>query len=95
MNCGTLTQALLNLTGIASEHNLFDERNRAIHQAAAWLCEQLIQHTSDDDIRRLAVEEVCQSLRPSSTAYAVLELAAIFRGAFPRGWLLEWPTGNV
>ena len=89
LGCGTLTQALLNLTGIASEHNLFDERNRAIHQTAAWLREQLVQHTSDDEMRRLAVEEVCQSLQPSSTAYAVLELAATFRGAFPRGWLLE------
>ena len=89
LNCDTLTNALLNLTGIAGEHNLFDERNRAIHQTAALLREQLIQHTSDDEVRRLAVEEVCQSLPPSSTAYAVLELAATFRGAFPRVWLLK------
>lgn len=88
LGCGTLTEALLNLTGLANEHNLFDERERAIGQTAAVLREQLIQRGSDDELRRLAAEEVCQSLQASPTAYTLLELAATFRGALPRDWLL-------
>jgi tetratricopeptide (TPR) repeat protein len=89
LGCNTLTEALLNLTGIASEHNLFDERNRAISQAAGFLREQIVHRKSDDELRRMAVEEICQSLQASPQAFAMLELAATFRGAFPRLWLLE------
>ncbi len=89
LGCATLNQALLNLTGLISERNLFDERNRAISQAAELLREQLIHHASDDELRRMAVEEICQSLQASPQTFALLELAATFRGAFPREWLLQ------
>ncbi len=89
LGCDTLNEALLNLTGLVSERNLFDERNRAISQAAELLREQLIHRASDDELRRMAVEEICQSLQASPQAFALLELAATFRGAFLREWLLQ------
>lgn len=84
-----LTEALAALTGISHSDRLFDERDRAVHEVAAVLREQLSTHEGDGDLRRMAVEELDQSLKPHAAARRLLGLAAVFRGVFPRGLLLE------
>ncbi len=79
--------ALSGLMGISSEDAFFDERNRAIKEAARLIRIQLTNHQFDEDLRRIALEELYEQLTPDQRT--ILELAAIFQGDFQRTWLQE------
>lgn len=83
------TDALMALSGIPGPDRLFGERNRAIQEVAGLPRAQLIDRQGDEELRRLAVEEVYQSLETHRAAGDLLGLAATFQGVFPRALLLE------
>jgi tetratricopeptide (TPR) repeat protein len=84
-----LTDALLALTGIPGSDRLYAERDRAIQEVSTFLQQQLVDHQGGEELRRLAVEELYQSLEWHTLARDLLGLAAIFQGVFPRTLLLE------
>ncbi len=86
---------LTELLGLVGRESFFyDERNRALGEAAAFLRAQLSTHQADGELRRMAVEQLLQhsfagpAAAPSSFR-RWLDLAATFRGPFPRAWLGE------
>ena len=86
---GRAIDTLLALTGIPSQKKLFGERRRGIREVAKLLRAQMANHQFDDEIRRQALESLYQSLGSQPTARTLLEIAATFRGDFPRALLLD------
>lgn len=83
------TDALINLTGISSQDTFFNERSRAIREVVALLRRQMSNRQCDDELCRLALDELYQSLESNRGARSLLGLAATFRSVFPRALLFQ------
>ncbi len=83
------TDALVNLTGFSSYDALFDERNRAIREVMFLLRKQISSRQGDDELCRMALDELCRPLEANRAARELLGLAATFRRVFGRAWLLD------
>lgn len=86
---GRTTETLLALLGISSSDTFFDERNRAVREAAQRLQQQLRDGAANDELRQLALEEAYRPLQMQPEARALLEMAATFDDVFERALLLQ------
>ncbi len=86
---GRYTETLLALTGISSSDAFFDERSRAIREVAALLRQQMIEGAANDELQRLALQEIVQTLERQPAMAALLGVAATLDDVFPRGLLAE------
>jgi tetratricopeptide (TPR) repeat protein len=86
---GRYTETLIALTGISTADALFDERNRAISEVAAWLRQQLTNGGADDVIRHMALEDALRPTQGRVEAQTLLGIAAMFEEPFPRAWLTQ------
>lgn len=85
---GRFTETLLALTGIPSADLLFDERNRALREAAQWLQRQAHEGAGNERIRALALAAVWEPLVDQPAALALLGIASVFGSVFPGAWLM-------
>jgi tetratricopeptide (TPR) repeat protein len=86
---GRFTETLMSLTGIPSADTLFDERNRAIREAAQWLRQQMLDGRATEELQQLALDAAYRPLQTQPTASALLSIAATFDDVFPRALLLH------
>lgn len=86
---GRFTETLLALTGIPSTDLLFDERNRALREAATWLERQMAAGVGEERLRTMALDAALAPLARRPAQMALLGVAAIFDDVFPRALLLE------
>lgn len=86
---GRYTETLLALTGISSSDAFFDERNRAIRDVAALLRQQLLDGAANDELQRLALQEIVQALERQPAVAALLGVAATLDDILPRSLLME------
>ncbi len=85
---GRFTETLLALTGIPSADLLFDERTRALRDAAQWLHRHGQESIGGERIRNLALAAVWEPLSDQPAALALLGIASLFRAVFPVPWLM-------
>lgn len=85
---GRYTETLLALTGIPSADLFYDERNRALREAAQWLQRQAQQGVGSGRIRILALAAVWEPLAELPAAQHLLGIASVFGGIFPAQGLL-------
>ncbi|MFO7633999.1 MAG: hypothetical protein R6W76_15745, partial [Caldilinea sp.] len=83
------TDTLLGLTGISNADAFYDERNRAINEAAEWLRRQLLDGAYRDELQQLALQEALAPLEKQLQTSRMLAIAATFDDVFPREQLLE------
>ena len=89
---GRFTETIVALTGIPSTDTFFDERNRAIRDVAQWLQQQFQHQQANEELRRLALDEIYRPLQTHPFANTLLEIAATFEDVFPRSLLLSMAT---
>jgi tetratricopeptide (TPR) repeat protein len=85
---GRYTETLIALTGIPSADSFFEERNRAVREAAAWLRQHQQSGAATTALRQMALEETLRLLQSQPAAQALLAIAATFDEVFPRELLL-------
>ncbi len=88
VDSGRYTETLLALTGIPTADAFFDVRNRAIRAAAAALEQLQSTQTAQDDLQQQALTLVCAPLTRRPELWAMLGIAAVLDGVFPRTLLL-------
>jgi tetratricopeptide (TPR) repeat protein len=91
---GRLTETLLALTGIPSADMLYDERTRALREAAQWLKRQQSEGIANDRLQALALSAVLEPLRDQRAAIELLSIASVFDGVFARDALLALAEGE-
>ncbi|MFN8444420.1 MAG: tetratricopeptide repeat protein [Caldilineaceae bacterium] len=89
---GRYTETLIALTGIPSTDTFFDERNRAIREVARWLRQQWLSGQANDELQRLALNEVYRQLEKQPVANQLLAIAATFDDVFPSQLLRQMAT---
>lgn len=92
---GRFTETLLALTGMPSADLLFDERSRALRDAAHWLERQLADGRGSERIQALALQAVLEPLQEHRPVLALLGIASVFAGVFPRTLLLEMAAEEI
>lgn len=85
---GRFTETLLALTGMPSVDVYYDERARAMREAAQWMQRQIHEGTGSDRIQGLALAAVYTPLRDHRPAETLLGIATVFDGVFPTAWLM-------
>ena len=85
---GRFTESLLALTGMPSVDVYYDERTRAMRDAALWLQRHMHEGLGSERIQGLALAAVYTPLRDNRPAETLLGMATIFSGVFPSAWLL-------
>ena len=94
------TGTLIALLGFPNDDAFYAERDRALREVAFLLREQVLHRRSDAELAQLAVESLLHAL--GKRGQSLLAVAAVFRGPFPRDWLVEmarqeeaWPGAST
>ncbi len=85
---GRFTETLLSLTGMPSVDVYYDERARAMREAAQRLQRHIHDGSGSERIRGLALDAVYTPLREHRSAETLLGMATIFNNVFPTHWLM-------
>ena len=86
---GRFTETLIALTGIPSADTFFDERNRAVREAAQWLRRQMLTDHATEALQQIAVDAAYLPLEQQPGAAELLGIAATFSAVFPRALLSQ------
>jgi tetratricopeptide (TPR) repeat protein len=86
---GRFIETLLSLTGMSSIDVYYDERARAMRDAAQWLQRHMHEGLGSDRIQALALAAVYAPLREQRRVETLLGIATVFNGVFPTAWLLS------
>ncbi len=84
---GRYTETLLVLSGMPSVDVYYDERARAMREAAQWLQRHIHEGLGNDRVQGLALNAVYAPLREQRPAETLLGIATVFHGVFPTAWL--------
>ena len=95
IDSGRFTETLMALTGIATPDAFFDVRNRAIRAAAAALVQLLNTPSTQDELQQQALACVYAPLTRQPDRQAVLGIAAVLDGVFPRALLVALATAET
>ena len=91
---GRFTETLMALTGIATPDAFYSERSHAMRAAAAILQEQMETNHAADELQQRALSLVCAPLVRQPEMGALLGIATVLEGVFPRTLLMTLATAE-